>query len=295
MITADRIYAIGCGICRISSNNSLISSISLFKFLLAIFWILWTSSCNIPGYITTENYSVRLRGNPDLRSRSQIQIPVSITSISFDSKYKFLGTPSTLVASQFTMRFSVFTILSAFSGVALGHFRLLYPPPRGEFVSDKEPDFCGTFLPFFPHRILRIFGLGGYTNPTNNRTTFPLTGGFWKIQVLDTFLRSLEDYQLHARQATTERAGSSYPRDKTLLALTTFQSMEINRLFRNLQRSRVERHVFPSTSQDMGSTLKTGTMSPFKLSSEALMVSSIRYFSSSLHHTSCSIAPSAQI
>ncbi|KAF9042093.1 hypothetical protein BJ165DRAFT_1331430, partial [Panaeolus papilionaceus] len=40
------------------------------------------------------------------------------------------------------------------------HFQLQYPPPRGVFVEDDEPSFCD-----------------GYTNPTANRTRFPLTGG----------------------------------------------------------------------------------------------------------------------
>ncbi|GLB36371.1 putative GPI anchored protein [Lyophyllum shimeji] len=45
------------------------------------------------------------------------------------------------------------------------HFRLLYPEPRGVFVADNEPKFCG-----------------GYNNAVNNRSTFPLSGGFFSIR-----------------------------------------------------------------------------------------------------------------
>jgi hypothetical protein len=41
----------------------------------------------------------------------------------------------------------------------------LYPLPRGNFVADLEPNFCG-----------------GYPEVTTNRTTFPLSGGFFSIR-----------------------------------------------------------------------------------------------------------------
>ncbi|KAF4572702.1 Copper acquisition factor BIM1-like protein [Pleurotus pulmonarius] len=56
-------------------------------------------------------------------------------------------------------------LIASLAGVANAHFRLLYPEPRGQFVSDQEPNFCG-----------------GYTNVTPNRTAFPLSGGFYSIR-----------------------------------------------------------------------------------------------------------------
>ncbi|KAF9499881.1 hypothetical protein BDN71DRAFT_1383328 [Pleurotus eryngii] len=56
-------------------------------------------------------------------------------------------------------------LITSFAGVANAHFRLLYPEPRGPFVSDQEPNFCG-----------------GYTNVTPNRTAFPISGGFYSIR-----------------------------------------------------------------------------------------------------------------
>ncbi|PFH50745.1 hypothetical protein AMATHDRAFT_60588 [Amanita thiersii Skay4041] len=52
-----------------------------------------------------------------------------------------------------------------FFGLVNAHFRLNYPEPRGVFVADKEPTFCG-----------------GYTNAVSNRSTFPLSGGFFTIR-----------------------------------------------------------------------------------------------------------------
>ncbi|KAJ3503404.1 hypothetical protein NLJ89_g8450 [Agrocybe chaxingu] len=63
-----------------------------------------------------------------------------------------------------TMIFSTFALLLCLFGAANAHFRLLYPLPRGNFVADLEPNFCG-----------------GYTEVTTNRTTFPLSGGFFRI------------------------------------------------------------------------------------------------------------------
>ncbi|KAF8641218.1 hypothetical protein AX17_000852 [Amanita inopinata Kibby_2008] len=44
------------------------------------------------------------------------------------------------------------------------HFQLQAPAPRGAFDEDNEPKFCD-----------------GYINPTNNRTLFPLSGGFLSL------------------------------------------------------------------------------------------------------------------
>ncbi|PPQ90436.1 hypothetical protein CVT25_014954 [Psilocybe cyanescens] len=63
------------------------------------------------------------------------------------------------------MNFSTLTFLLCMFGAANAHFRLNYPGPRGAFVADREPLYCG-----------------GYTDVTTNRTTFPLSGGFFKIE-----------------------------------------------------------------------------------------------------------------
>ncbi|KAG5719315.1 hypothetical protein E4T56_gene13298 [Termitomyces sp. T112] len=59
---------------------------------------------------------------------------------------------------------ALFAVLVLLTGVN-AHFRLLYPEPRGVFIEDQEPNFCG-----------------GYTNAVANRTTFPLSGGFLSIK-----------------------------------------------------------------------------------------------------------------
>lgn len=41
-----------------------------------------------------------------------------------------------------------FTALLAFVGLVSAHFHLEYPPPRGDFVEDNEPNFCGTYINF---------------------------------------------------------------------------------------------------------------------------------------------------
>ncbi|TFK41392.1 hypothetical protein BDQ12DRAFT_591019, partial [Crucibulum laeve] len=61
--------------------------------------------------------------------------------------------------------FFALTVLAAFTSVANAHFRLLYPEPRGAFVADQEPNFCG-----------------GYTDAVSNRSTFPLSGGFFTVK-----------------------------------------------------------------------------------------------------------------
>ncbi|RDB28521.1 hypothetical protein Hypma_015284 [Hypsizygus marmoreus] len=62
------------------------------------------------------------------------------------------------------MLFSLFAVLAFLSGLASAHFRLLYPEPRGLYVADEEPKFCG-----------------GYNNAVSNRTIFPLSGGFFTV------------------------------------------------------------------------------------------------------------------
>jgi len=58
------------------------------------------------------------------------------------------------------MYFSFAAVLAALLGTASAHFQLQYPPPRGPFVMNQEPNFCD-----------------GYTNSVPNRTVFPLNGG----------------------------------------------------------------------------------------------------------------------
>ncbi|KAK7064421.1 hypothetical protein R3P38DRAFT_2824396 [Favolaschia claudopus] len=55
-------------------------------------------------------------------------------------------------------------VLASLFGVAYSHFQLQFPAPRGKFVEDDEPTFCD-----------------GYDNPATNRTAFPITGGFFKL------------------------------------------------------------------------------------------------------------------
>ncbi|KAK0456298.1 hypothetical protein EV421DRAFT_45283 [Armillaria borealis] len=62
------------------------------------------------------------------------------------------------------MQLAFLGLLAFWAGVTRAHFRLLYPPPRGVFVSDNEPNFCG-----------------GYTNAVSNRSQFPLSGGFFSL------------------------------------------------------------------------------------------------------------------
>jgi len=63
------------------------------------------------------------------------------------------------------MRFISVVLATAFAAVANAHFRLQYPLPRGLFVADMEPTFCG-----------------GYPNAVPNRTVFPLSNGVINIK-----------------------------------------------------------------------------------------------------------------
>ncbi|KAK7694434.1 hypothetical protein QCA50_001620 [Cerrena zonata] len=62
------------------------------------------------------------------------------------------------------MRFASIAFLLGSLSVASAHFQLQFPTPRGVFVEDDEPTFCD-----------------GYTTAATNRTTFPLTGGFFSL------------------------------------------------------------------------------------------------------------------
>ncbi|KAJ3907843.1 hypothetical protein F5879DRAFT_986142 [Lentinula edodes] len=58
------------------------------------------------------------------------------------------------------MRFSTALILTGLFAAVNAHFQLQFPPPRGVFVEDQEPNFCD-----------------GYDSVASNRTSFPLSGG----------------------------------------------------------------------------------------------------------------------
>ncbi|KAF7339847.1 hypothetical protein MVEN_01901500 [Mycena venus] len=55
-------------------------------------------------------------------------------------------------------------VFASLIALANAHFQLQFPPARGPFVEDDEPKFCD-----------------GFDNPSSNRTAFPITGGFFKL------------------------------------------------------------------------------------------------------------------
>ncbi|KZV77634.1 hypothetical protein PENSPDRAFT_645265 [Peniophora sp. CONT] len=60
------------------------------------------------------------------------------------------------------MRAACFATLASILAVGVqAHFQLSYPEPRGPFVEDDEPMFCDN-----------------YVNAVDNRTTFPISGGY---------------------------------------------------------------------------------------------------------------------
>ncbi|KAI0252598.1 hypothetical protein BJV78DRAFT_323565 [Lactifluus subvellereus] len=74
------------------------------------------------------------------------------------------------------MRFSTFTLLISAATAVNAHFQLAFPPPRGVFDDANEVKFCDN-----------------YVNAVNNRSEFPLSGGFvtlnsehssWSLSVL---------------------------------------------------------------------------------------------------------------
>ncbi|KAF9451779.1 hypothetical protein P691DRAFT_806877 [Macrolepiota fuliginosa MF-IS2] len=62
------------------------------------------------------------------------------------------------------MRYPALSALALFASTANAHFRLNFPAPRGP-DTEGELKFCA-----------------GYTEVTTNRTTFPLSGGFFTIK-----------------------------------------------------------------------------------------------------------------
>lgn len=77
---------------------------------------------------------------------------------------------------------ALFTLLSlAFTATA--HFHIEYPEPRGVFVSENEPNFCGeNYYGDSRHtcsrKNSRPSDIDGYTDAASNRSTFPLHGGY---------------------------------------------------------------------------------------------------------------------
>ncbi|KAF5311836.1 hypothetical protein D9619_003325 [Psilocybe cf. subviscida] len=61
------------------------------------------------------------------------------------------------------MRSALYTI-ALLAATANAHFQLQFPPPRGSFNENNEPNFCD-----------------GYLTPSTNRTEFPLSGGFFTL------------------------------------------------------------------------------------------------------------------
>ena len=55
----------------------------------------------------------------------------------------------------FTMRFSVVGTVVALASVAQAHFQLQYPAPRGVFVQNNEPTFCGQSR-FFTNEFQKV-------------------------------------------------------------------------------------------------------------------------------------------
>lgn len=43
------------------------------------------------------------------------------------------------------MRFSTAVFVASLAAVASAHFQLQYPTPRGVFVEDDEPTYCGMY------------------------------------------------------------------------------------------------------------------------------------------------------
>ena len=57
------------------------------------------------------------------------------------------------------MKFSAMNLLplATLVSVATAHVHLAYPPPRGPFVANQEPTFCGRFPPYFPYLLSADF------------------------------------------------------------------------------------------------------------------------------------------
>lgn len=73
----------------------------------------------------------------------------------------------------------------AFTLAVNAHFQVAFPGPRGPFVEDDEPNFCGMSL--YNNQRDRstknwlLSTQDGFTQVTKNRTEFPLSGGFFSF------------------------------------------------------------------------------------------------------------------
>ena len=65
---------------------------------------------------------------------------------SFSSVISSLIRPLLYSSPQYKMRFAASILSSVLVTAVSAHFQLQYPPPRGVFVEDDEPTFCGTSL-----------------------------------------------------------------------------------------------------------------------------------------------------
>ena len=152
------------------------------------------------------------------------------------------------------MTFTTLTFLLCLFGVTNAHFRLLYPLPRGNFVADQEPNFCGVCLWFcsLSWRFWRWqFFSGGYTEVTTNRTTFPLSGGFFSIKAghpnwTGLFFQNFDEKIFTEKsflQAAFWSQLSQTPTPSIIFRLTEFLSLSIHMLSRRM----LEPSAFPST------------------------------------------------
>ncbi len=82
------------------------------------------------------------------------------------------------------MRYTFVFILALFATAVNAHFRLQFPPPRGEFNAANEVNFCGTSYSKTSdqHIILTSFVADSYTTPAANRTQFPLSNGYFTLR-----------------------------------------------------------------------------------------------------------------
>ena len=75
------------------------------------------------------------------------------------------------------MRFSTFALLTSVITMVNAHVQLAYPPPRGPFDAKNEVNFCGNVVRFPSIRVL-TFATDNYVDAVDNRTEFPITGGY---------------------------------------------------------------------------------------------------------------------
>jgi hypothetical protein len=84
--------------------------------------------------------------------------------------------------SKTEMRFSTFALLVSTVTAVNAHFELAFPGPRGVFDDDNEVNFCGNVSCFLSIRVL-ISAADNYINAVENRTEFPISGGYVTLSV----------------------------------------------------------------------------------------------------------------